>query len=58
VKLVLHDENIMDSKQSSIGPKTHWSIHMAELIGIYLALELIPTVTPGTIFSGNHVNTV
>jgi ribonuclease HI len=33
--------NITDSRQSSIGPKTHWSIHAAELIGIHLALELI-----------------
>jgi ribonuclease HI len=42
-----HNGNIMVSKQSSIGPKTHWSIHTAELIGIYLALELIKTHSPG-----------
>jgi hypothetical protein len=42
-----HNGNIMDSKQSSIGPKTYWSIHTAKLIGIYLALELIKTHSPG-----------
>lgn len=35
-----HHKDIADSQQVSIGSKTHWSIHAAELIGIYYAIEL------------------
>jgi len=36
-----HNKEILDYRQVGIGPKTHWSIHAAELIGIYYAIELL-----------------
>jgi hypothetical protein len=41
-----HIMEITDSRQVGIGMKTHWSIHAAELIGIYLAIELITDRKP------------
>jgi ribonuclease HI len=42
-----HSGNIAESRQVSVGPRKHWSIHMAELIGIYYAIDLIKTRTLG-----------
>jgi hypothetical protein len=36
-----HNTEVTDYRQVNIGPKTHWSIHAAELIGIYYAIELV-----------------
>ena len=41
-----HNEKVADFRQVSIGSKTHWSIHAAELIGIYYAIELITMRKP------------
>lgn len=40
---VMLDQNqkITQSRQISVGPTTHWSIHAAELIGIHQAIEVI-----------------
>ena len=40
--MILDDnESPLDSIQTGVGLRSHWSIHAAELIGIYLAMELI-----------------
>jgi hypothetical protein len=36
-----HNGQIANFQQVSIGPKTQWSIDVAELVGIYCAIELI-----------------
>jgi DNA repair protein RadC len=36
-----HNQRILQSRQLYIGTKEHWSVHAAELIGIYQSLELI-----------------
>ena len=35
-----HAGKVVTSQQIGVGPKTHWSIHAAELIGIYYSIEL------------------
>jgi hypothetical protein len=42
-----HSRNIAESRQVSVGSKKHWSIHAAELIGIYYAIDLVKTRTLG-----------
>jgi len=39
--LLNHNKEIIDYRQVSVGPKTHWSVHVGELIGIYYAIELV-----------------
>lgn len=36
-----HNKKIIDYRQVSVGPRTHWSVHAGELIGIYCAIELV-----------------
>lgn len=35
-----HNQNIVASRKTAVGSMTHWSIHIAELIGIYYAISL------------------
>jgi ribonuclease HI len=47
--VILDDnESPLDTRQTGIGLRSHWSIPTAELIGIYLAMELIKTHAAGT----------
>jgi hypothetical protein len=41
------DQKIIESRQISIGSTKHWSIHAAELTGIYYAIGLISNQVPG-----------
>jgi hypothetical protein len=35
------DQAVADSRRVSIGPMTNWSVHAAELIGIFYAINLV-----------------
>jgi len=52
---VMLDQNqkITRSRQISVGPTTHWSIHAAELIGIHQAIGMIADQVSGGQM-GNH----
>jgi ribonuclease HI len=41
------NKNIVESRQVDIGPRNHWPIHAAELIGIYYSIELTKTCSLG-----------
>jgi hypothetical protein len=35
------NQEVMESRQLSLGPMTNWSVHAAELIGIFYAISLV-----------------